>query len=56
MQPPGSPNLWLVIVPLMVVGAIAVAWLSGMLAGDNVGSIAREIVRNPFRPPRVPAP
>jgi hypothetical protein len=56
VQPPGSPNLWLVIVPLMLVGAVAVAWLSGMLAGDDVTAIARDIVRNPFRPPRVPTP
>ncbi|HET7342820.1 MAG TPA: hypothetical protein VFL90_15255 [Methylomirabilota bacterium] len=56
VQPPGSPNLWLLIVPLMLVGALVVAWLSGMLAGDGVGSIARQLVRNPFRPPRVPTP
>jgi len=32
VQPPGSPNLWLVIIPLMLVGAVAVALLSGFLA------------------------
>jgi len=56
VQPPGSPNLWLVIIPLMVVGAIAVALLSGFLAGDDVTQVARDIVRNPFRPPKVPRP
>ncbi len=56
MQPPGSPNLWLVIVPLLLVGAVAVALLSSFLAGDDVTQVAREIVKNPFRPPRRPAP
>ena len=56
VQPPGSSNLWLVIIPLMVVGAIAVALLSGFLAGDDVTQVARDIVRNPFRPPKVPRP
>ena len=56
VQPPGSPNLWLVIIPLMVVGAVAVALLSGFLAGDDVTQVARDIVRNPFRPPKVPRP
>lgn len=54
VQPPGSPNLWLVIIPLMLVGAIAVALLSGFLAGDDLTQTARDIVRNPFRPPRRP--
>jgi hypothetical protein len=56
VQPPGSPNLWVVIIPLMLVGAIAVALLSGFLAGEDVTSVARDIVRNPFRPPKRPVP
>jgi hypothetical protein len=57
VQPPGSPNLWLVIVPLVLVGALAVALLSGFLVGDDVTQTARDIVKNPFRPPkRPPAP
>jgi hypothetical protein len=54
VQPPGSPNVWLVIIPLMLIGAIAVAMLSGFLAGDDVTQTAREIVKNPFRPPKRP--
>ena len=54
VQPPGSPNVWLVIIPLMLVGAVAVALLSGMLAGDDVTQVARDIVKNPFRPPKRP--
>ena len=54
VQPPGSPNLWLVIIPLMLVSAIAVALLSGFLIGDDITQTAREIVKNPFRPPKRP--
>jgi hypothetical protein len=56
VQPPGSPNLWLVVIPLMLVGAIAVALLSGFLTGDDVTNVARDIVKNPFRPPKPPRP
>ena len=54
VQPPGSPNVWLVIIPLMLVCAVAVALLSGFLIGDDVTQTAREIVKNPFRPPKRP--
>ena len=43
-------------IPLMLVGAVAVALISGMLAGDDIAQIAREIVKNPFRPSKRPAP
>jgi len=56
VQPPGSPNVWLVMIPLMLVGAVAVALISGMLAGDDVAQIARDIVKNPFRPSKHPVP
>lgn len=56
VQPPGSPNLWLVVIPLMLVGAVVIALLSGMLVSDDVTAIARDLVRNPFKPPRVPKP
>jgi hypothetical protein len=52
VRPPGSPNLWVVTIPLMLAGAALVAWLAGLVMGDDVGSIVREIVKNPFRPPK----
>ena len=54
VQPPGSPNLWVVIIPLMLVCALTVALLSGFLIGDDVTQVARDIVKNPFRPPKRP--
>lgn len=49
IQPPGSPNLWLVVIPFLILGAVLFAWLAGTLAGDDVATMARDLVRNPFR-------
>jgi hypothetical protein len=52
VRPPGSPNLWIVTIPLMLAGAALVAWLAGLVMGNDLGSIVSEIVKNPFRPPK----
>ena len=52
VRPPGSPNLWLLVIPFMIAGAVAVAWLAGTIAGEDLATMARNLVKNPFKPPK----
>ena len=44
--------MWLLVIAFLIVGAVAVAWVAGTIAGDDFVTMARDLVKNPFRPPK----